>query len=101
MCASRPGLFDSSTISWYYREARRKGPSGCGSAWPSQILPELGKTALIGGIGLSQRSKEFEEQVLEHMDMLHAVALRLTRNAADAEDLTQNTLVKALRFHDK
>lgn len=33
--------------------------------------------------------------------MLHAVALRLTRNAADAEDLTQNTLVKALRFHEK
>lgn len=33
--------------------------------------------------------------------MLHAVALRLTRNKADAEDLTQNTLVKALRFHDK
>lgn len=33
--------------------------------------------------------------------MLHAVALRLTRNAADADDLTQNALVKALRFHDK
>jgi len=33
--------------------------------------------------------------------MLYAVALRLTRNPADAEDLTQNTLVKALRFHDK
>ncbi len=33
--------------------------------------------------------------------MLHAVALRLTRNAVDAEDLTQNTVVKALRFHDR
>ncbi len=48
-----------------------------------------------------ERSREFEELVLEHLDMMHAVALRLTRNAADAEDLTQNTLVKALRFHDK
>ncbi len=47
------------------------------------------------------RSKEFEEQVLEHLDMLYAVALRLTRNTADAQDLTQNTVVKALRFHDK
>ncbi len=50
---------------------------------------------------MAQRSQEFEEQVLEHMDMLYAVALRLTRNVADAEDLTQNALVKALRFHDK
>ena len=48
-----------------------------------------------------ERSEEFEQLVLEHLDMMHAVALRLTRNAADAEDLTQNTLVKALRFHDK
>lgn len=64
-------------------------------------MAELGKTPSTGGNRLVQRSKEFEEQVLEHMDMLHAVALRLTRNSADAEDLTQNTLVKALRFHEK
>jgi len=48
-----------------------------------------------------QRSKEFEKLILEHMDMMYAVALKLTRNSADAEDLTQNTVVKALRFHDK
>ncbi len=47
------------------------------------------------------RSIEFEQLVLEHLDMLYAVALKLTRNAADAEDLVQNALVKALRFHDK
>lgn len=38
---------------------------------------------------------------MEHVDLLYAVALRLTHNHADAEDLTQNTFVKALRFHDK
>lgn len=47
------------------------------------------------------RSKEFEDLVLQHLDMLYPVALHLTRNAADAQDLTQNTIVKALRFHDK
>lgn len=47
------------------------------------------------------RSPDFEKLVLDHMDMLYGVALRLTRNTADAQDLTQNTVVKALRFHDK
>ena len=47
------------------------------------------------------RSAEYEKLVLEHVDMLYAVALSLTRNPTDAEDLTQNTLVKALRFHEK
>jgi len=47
------------------------------------------------------RSKEFENLVLEHLGMLYAVALRLTRNASDAQDLTQNTVVKALRFHSQ
>lgn len=47
------------------------------------------------------RSAEYEQLVLEHVDMLYAVALSLTRNPVDAEDLTQNTLVKALRFHEK
>lgn len=44
---------------------------------------------------------EFETQLLEHMDALYSVALRLTRNAADAQDLLQDAVVKALRFHDK
>jgi RNA polymerase sigma-70 factor (ECF subfamily) len=49
----------------------------------------------------SGRSPEFDKLVLEHLDMLYAVALKLTRNPVDAQDLTQNTIVKALRFHDK
>ncbi|MFA7691878.1 MAG: sigma-70 family RNA polymerase sigma factor [Candidatus Hydrogenedentales bacterium] len=49
----------------------------------------------------TKRSKEFEASILEHINLLYAVALRLTRNPTDAEDLTQNAVVKALRFHDK
>lgn len=57
--------------------------------------------ARASATGSTERSKEFESLVLEHLEMMYAVALRLTRNAADAQDLTQNTLVKALRFHNK
>lgn len=54
-----------------------------------------------GPVTAKPRSPAFDELVLSHLDMMFAVAMKLTRNAADAEDLTQNTIVKALRFHDK
>jgi RNA polymerase sigma-70 factor (ECF subfamily) len=38
---------------------------------------------------------------LEFLEPLYATALRLTRNAADAEDLVQDTFVKALRFSER
>ena len=39
----------------------------------------------------------FEVDVLSHVDKLYATALRMTRNAIDAEDLVQDTMVKAVR----
>ena len=47
----------------------------------------------------SKRSSEFEREVVDHMNMLYAIALRLTHDPSEAQDLTQNTVVKALRFH--
>lgn len=49
----------------------------------------------------TRRDEAFDELVLSHMDMLFAVAMRLTRNVADAQDLVQNTILKALRFHSR
>lgn len=40
----------------------------------------------------------FAADVLALLQPLYATALRLTRNRADAEDLVQDTVVKALRF---
>lgn len=40
-------------------------------------------------------------RALEFLEPLYATALRLTRNKADAEDLVQDTFVKALRFEDR
>jgi RNA polymerase sigma-70 factor (ECF subfamily) len=40
----------------------------------------------------------FGTEVLGYLEPLYATAMRLTRNRADAEDLVQDTVVKALRF---
>ena len=39
----------------------------------------------------------FVEQAMQHMDSLYAGALRMTRNPSDAEDLVQETYLKAYR----
>ncbi|MBI5534999.1 MAG: sigma-70 family RNA polymerase sigma factor [Deltaproteobacteria bacterium] len=44
---------------------------------------------------------EFEVDVMSHMDALYAVACRMTRNPADAEDLVQDSLVKAMRSREQ
>ena len=41
---------------------------------------------------------QFEVDALLHMDALYASALRLTRSSKDAEDLVQDTYLKAFRF---
>ena len=49
---------------------------------------------------LEQRSERFEQDVLPYLDQLYSAAMRMTRNAADAEDLVQETFAKAYAsFH--
>ncbi|NUN70447.1 MAG: sigma-70 family RNA polymerase sigma factor [Bacteroidetes bacterium] len=45
--------------------------------------------------------KEFEQQTLPHMEVLYNYALRMTGNRDDANDLLQETFLKAYRFWDK
>jgi RNA polymerase sigma-70 factor (ECF subfamily) len=47
-----------------------------------------------------QRTERFERDALPFLDQLYSAALRMTRNPADAEDLVQETFVKAFAaFH--
>ena len=43
----------------------------------------------------------FYAEAVPHLDALFATALRLTKNGNDAEDLVQETMLKAFRYFDK
>ncbi|MGB8932527.1 MAG: sigma-70 family RNA polymerase sigma factor [Anaeromyxobacteraceae bacterium] len=45
--------------------------------------------------------EEFEAEGLQHLDALYASALRFTRDPRDAEDLVQDTFLRACRFLDR
>ena len=43
----------------------------------------------------------FEVEARPYLDALYSMGLRLTRSPVDAEDLVQDTLVRAYRFYDR
>jgi RNA polymerase sigma-70 factor (ECF subfamily) len=49
----------------------------------------------------SQARREFEKLALPYLDDLFAVALRYTHNPADAEDLVQETILRAYAAWDR
>jgi len=54
------------------------------------------KNKLITG----QKYSGFDSEVIPHLNLLKTHALKMTRDADDADDLLQDTLFKALRFFD-
>jgi RNA polymerase sigma-70 factor (ECF subfamily) len=50
------------------------------------------------GAGDSQKRSQFEAEALPHLGALFTTALHLTRNRDDADDLCQETMLRAYRF---
>jgi len=73
------------------------GVSGAGVSSGSDV--QTGEP-LLSQETAEQRSARFERDALPFLDQLYAAGLRMTRNPADAEDLVQETFVKAFAaFH--
>lgn len=51
--------------------------------------------------GDNGKKQRFEAEALVHLNTLHRTALRMTKNEGDADDLVQDTYMKAYRFWDK
>ena len=49
----------------------------------------------------SNKKSEFEKIAFEHINSLYNTALRLTKNPVEAEDLVQDTYLRAFRFFNK
>lgn len=63
------------------------------------LIPE--ETEILEKTGGIVNHKEFEKEIIPHTSALFNYAMRITGDSDDADDLVQETLLKAFRFFDK
>lgn len=85
----RPG------VAWVAMNAREDHPVEPGDV--PQLDPQREPVVDVG----AESDFDFEAEALEHLDSLYGGALRMTRNSQDAEDLVQETYMKAFRARDR
>ena len=74
-----------------WRQDASCGNSGC----PEGVLVDR----MVGVVGMATVVRgAFDEEALSYLDSLYRTALRMTRNPSDAEDLVQETYLRAYRF---
>lgn len=65
---------------------------------PSSLVQDMND---YGGGGAPPVAESFEVELLGQLDALYSVSCRMTRSTAEAEDLVQDTVVKAMRSRDQ
>ena len=76
------------------RPARLVGPDASG-------LPRFGATRTgLATVSAVADQADFERDAMEYAPQLFSAAMRMTRNPADAEDLVQETYLKAYRAYN-
>ncbi|MDQ6849031.1 MAG: sigma-70 family RNA polymerase sigma factor [Actinomycetota bacterium] len=79
--------------------AIRPLPSGAISSKP-EFASAGGGRITVAEETVEQRRARFERDALPYLDQLYAAGMRMTRNPSDAQDLVQETYVKAFAaFH--
>jgi RNA polymerase sigma-70 factor (ECF subfamily) len=65
------------------------------------FMPEDSPLDKLTAEELNQRKKDFEAEAVPHMKLLYNYALRMTSNQLEADDLVQDTYLRAFRFFHK
>jgi RNA polymerase sigma-70 factor (ECF subfamily) len=65
---------------------------------PAEVPPVR---PVLSPVEAEKRRLLFAEQMLPHLDALYRTALSMTKNAGDAEDLVQDTYMRAFQFFDQ
>jgi RNA polymerase sigma-70 factor (ECF subfamily) len=69
---------------------------------PASVEGELATSDPAGRRAISRGPQDaFAVEMLGHLDTLYGVASRMTRSTTEAEDLVQDTIVKAIRARDQ
>lgn len=75
-------------------------PGDAGVSWDTMSSSDPAPLAVTPDPA-PENAFDFETEALSHLDALYGGALRMTRNPQDAEDLVQETFMKAFRAADR
>lgn len=67
----------------------------------SEDTDEITDEEVLSKEQLAQKTKDFEAEAMPYINLLHNYAYRMTGNQLDADDLVQETYLRAFRFFHK